>query len=121
MKSHHDFETEVALVDDIKEKLPDLWAFIDGCSPFAIWGAYVYKITPPTPNAPSGRVIRILKTIWSARGCTFRRPKNYTERRDSDRKSLPSWKSSHRMTQSRWRQAAKGNMKIDAIKVEVHE
>ena len=96
LTSRHDFETEVALADNVYEWHPRLLTALR-TQPDLIFGVYVYKLTKPTPNAPSGRVVRILESIYRARGSTFRRPKNYTERRDSDRKSIAAWKSSHRI------------------------
>jgi hypothetical protein len=100
MKSHHDFETEVALVDNVHEWNPKLLAALRS-QPDVVAGVYVYKLTKPTSNAPAGRVVRILEPIYRARGNTFRRPKNYMERRDSDKKSLAAWKSSHRIQEAR--------------------
>lgn len=96
MKSHHDFETEVALADNVQEWDSGLFRALH-TQPDVVQGVYVYKLTKPTPNAPSGRVVRILEAIYRARGNTFKRPKNYTERRDSDKKSIAAWKSSHRI------------------------
>ena len=106
MKSHHDFETEIALAENVREQMPDLWDKINHTVPLypdskhwdrLIGPAYVYKLTKPTPNAPSGRVVRILYAIYKARGNTFSRPKNYTERRDSDKRTLKGYKAAHRI------------------------
>lgn len=103
--SHHDFETECALVDNAREKMPEILVRLERGRELGYKyeriGAFVYKLTKPSPNAPSGRVIRIFSAIFKARGNTFARPKHYTERRASDRRSLKGYYSAHRKTPPR--------------------
>jgi hypothetical protein len=101
MQSRHDFETEVALLDNVQLGMPSLSGALQsaGClndnkKTFS-FGAYVYRM--PKQTQALRRVVRIPKTIFKARGGTFSRPKNYTERRASDKRSLPGYLSAHRI------------------------
>jgi hypothetical protein len=112
MQSRHDMETEPALQDNVQLQMSDLWRLLQsaGCdkdsSRVLFWGAYVYRMPSQVfrginwlfnlPEYPR-RVVRIPRPIWEARGRTFTRPKNYTERRDSDKRSLAGYLSAHRI------------------------
>lgn len=103
MQSRHDFETEVALLDNVQTQMPNLLAkliqsnCLEDSKTVRSSGVYVYRI--PKQTKALRRVVRIPIAIFRARGNTFSRPKNYTERRASDQKTDAGYLSSHRRKQ----------------------
>lgn len=103
MQSRHDFETEVALLDNVQLQMPELWSKLQaaGCysdnKAMLFLGAYVYRIPKATQPQIPRRVVRIPRTIFEARGNRFKKCDNYTERRASDKRSLKGYLSAHRI------------------------
>lgn len=112
MQSRHDFETESAIACNVQDQMLELWNLlvIWGCDrdrkAGVRWGACVYRMPAQIFRGINWlfgkaeferRVIRIPLAIWEARGCTFKKPRNYMERRESDRRSVEGYLSAHRI------------------------
>lgn len=85
---------EVALAENVEFYMPEVWEKVKTHSsknPVLIGTSLYWYSDKRTDKAPSGRVNRMPLSTYKLWGDSIREPKEYRERRDSDRKSKEAY------------------------------